>query len=71
MHVRRVYVSFSAMLVDNRRMLVLLRSLGARSTAHPDGPQLVRAVFELADVALGRPMQAPAWSAPALAATAG
>jgi len=35
-------------LVENRRMLVLMRGLGASTRAHPDGPQLVRAVFDLA-----------------------
>ncbi|WIT13169.1 GNAT family N-acetyltransferase [Paucibacter sediminis] len=34
-------------LVENRRMLVLMRGLGAGTRAHPDGPQLVRVVFEL------------------------
>lgn len=35
-------------LADNRRMLALMRDLGARMASHPDGPQLVRAVLDLA-----------------------
>jgi acetyltransferase len=34
-------------LPENRRMLVLMRGLGAETRAHPDGPQLVRVVFPL------------------------
>lgn len=38
---------FGDVLVENRRMLVLMRGLGASTRTHPDGPQLVRAVFDL------------------------
>jgi hypothetical protein len=34
-------------LPENRRMLVLMRGLGARTRAHPDGPGLVQVVFDL------------------------
>jgi acetyltransferase len=34
-------------LPDNRRMLVLMRGLGAHTRAHPDGPQLVQVVYPL------------------------
>lgn len=34
-------------LPDNRRMLVLMRGLGAHSRPHPDGPQLVQMVYPL------------------------
>jgi len=43
--VQRLY---GDILADNRRMLALMRDQGARLTGHPDGPQLVRAVFDLA-----------------------
>jgi len=39
---------YGDILADNRRMLALMRDRGARMTAHPDGPQLVRAVLDLA-----------------------
>lgn len=38
---------FGDVLAENRRMLALMRELGARLKAHPDGPQLVRAVLVL------------------------
>jgi acetyltransferase len=38
---------FGDVLAENRRMLALMRDLGARLQAHPDGPQLVRAVLAL------------------------
>ncbi|MEK8030235.1 GNAT family N-acetyltransferase [Ideonella sp. DXS29W] len=34
-------------LPENRRMLVLMRGLGATTRPHPDGPQMVQAVFPL------------------------
>lgn len=34
-------------LPENRRMLVLMRGLGAHTRPHPDGPQLVQVVYEL------------------------
>lgn len=34
-------------LPENRRMLVLMRGLGAESRPHPDGPALVQVVFAL------------------------
>lgn len=34
-------------LPDNRRMLVLMRGLGAHPRPHPDGPQLVQMVYPL------------------------
>lgn len=34
-------------LPDNRRMLVLMRGLGAHTRPHPDGPQLVQMVYPL------------------------
>jgi acetyltransferase len=34
-------------LPENRRMLVLMRGLGAETRSHPDGPQLVRVVYPL------------------------
>lgn len=34
-------------LPENRRMLVLMRGLGAGTRPHPDGPQLVQIVYEL------------------------
>jgi acetyltransferase len=33
-------------LADNRRMIVLMRGLGARVRGHPDGPQLLQVVFD-------------------------
>ncbi|KQY81230.1 GNAT family N-acetyltransferase [Pelomonas sp. Root1444] len=42
--VQRLY---GEVLAENRRMLALMRELGARLQAHPDGPQLVRAVLTL------------------------
>jgi GNAT superfamily N-acetyltransferase len=39
---------YGDVLAENRRMLVLMRGLGAVAQAHPDGPQLVRVVFQLA-----------------------
>ena len=38
---------FGDVLVQNRRMLVLLRGLGGVARPHPDGPQLSRVVFKL------------------------
>ena len=38
---------YGEVLAENRRMLALMRELGARLQAHPDGPQLVRAVLAL------------------------
>jgi len=38
---------YGDMLAENRRMLALMRDLGARLLPHPDGPQLVRAVLDL------------------------
>jgi len=38
---------YGDVLTDNRRMLALMRELGARFTPHPDGPQLVRTVLDL------------------------
>lgn len=35
-------------LPENRRMLVLMRGLGAHTRPHPDGPQLVQVVYPLA-----------------------
>lgn len=35
-------------LPENRRMLVLMRGLGAETRPHPDGPALVQVVFDLA-----------------------
>ncbi len=35
-------------LPENRRMLVLMRGLGAHARPHPDGPQLVQMVYPLA-----------------------
>jgi acetyltransferase len=48
-HARRhgVKTLFGDVLNGNRRMLVLMRGLGAVARTHPDGPQLVRVVFEL------------------------
>ena len=34
-------------LPENRRMLVLMRGLGASTRPHPDGPQMVQIVYEL------------------------
>lgn len=34
-------------LPENRRMLVLMRGLGATTRPHPDGPQMVQIVYEL------------------------
>jgi len=34
-------------LPENRRMLVLMRGLGAETRPHPDGPQLVQVVYPL------------------------
>lgn len=42
--VQRLY---GDILVDNRRMLALMREFGAQLLPHPDGPQLVRAVLTL------------------------
>ncbi|MFT7772706.1 GNAT family N-acetyltransferase [Roseateles sp.] len=39
---------YGDVLADNRRMLALMRDQGARLTPHPDGPQLVRAVLDIA-----------------------
>lgn len=38
---------FGEVLADNRRMLGLMREVGARLQAHPDGGQLVRGVLDL------------------------
>lgn len=38
---------YGDVLSDNRRMLALMRDLGARLLPHPDGAQLVRAVLDL------------------------
>ncbi|MDN3919969.1 GNAT family N-acetyltransferase [Roseateles violae] len=38
---------FGDVLHGNRRMQVLMQGLGATAHAHPDGPQLMRLVFEL------------------------
>lgn len=38
---------YGDILFENRRMIVLMRGLGARTEPHPDGPQLLRAVFDL------------------------
>jgi acetyltransferase len=38
---------FGDVLVQNRRMLVLMRGLGAVARRHPDGPQLTRLYFDL------------------------
>ena len=48
-HARRNGVSaiFGDVLTENRRMIVLMRGLGASARTHPDGPQLVRVVFGL------------------------
>ncbi len=48
-HARRHGVQhlYGDVLADNRRMLALMRDLGARLQAHPDGAQLVRAVLSL------------------------
>ena len=35
-------------LPENRRMLVLMRGLGASTRPHPAGPQMVQIVYELA-----------------------
>lgn len=43
--VRRLY---GDVLAENRRMLALMRDLGARTQPHPDGPQLVRTLLEWA-----------------------
>ncbi|MET0518268.1 MAG: GNAT family N-acetyltransferase [Burkholderiaceae bacterium] len=59
---------FGDVLVQNRRMLVLMQGLGARLRPHPDGPQLARAVFDLA--ALGE-TPAAAVQDPTLADLAG
>jgi GNAT superfamily N-acetyltransferase len=39
---------YGDVLADNRRMLALMRDLGARLQPHPEGAQLVRAVIDLA-----------------------
>jgi acetyltransferase len=46
-HARRHGVRhlYGDILADNRRMLALMREFGAQLQAHPDGPQLVRAVL--------------------------
>jgi acetyltransferase len=36
-------------LPENRRMIVLMRGLGATTRPHPDGPSLVQVVFDLAN----------------------
>lgn len=46
-HARGLKALYGDMLVENRRMIVLMRGLGARTELHPDGPQLLRAVFDL------------------------
>jgi acetyltransferase len=38
---------YGDVLPENRRMLALLRDLGAHTRPHPDGPQLARVVLEL------------------------
>lgn len=38
---------FGDVLVQNRRMLVLMRGLGGVARSHPDEPQLTRVVFKL------------------------
>jgi acetyltransferase len=38
---------YGDILADNRRMLALMRELGAQMQPHPDGPELVRAVLRL------------------------
>lgn len=50
MHARQqgVQTLYGDVLADNRRMLALMRDQGARLTPHPDGPQLVRAVLDVA-----------------------
>ena len=40
---------YGDVLTENRRMLVLMRGLGARTRPHPLGPQIVRVVFNLAE----------------------
>ncbi|NCT83882.1 MAG: GNAT family N-acetyltransferase [Comamonadaceae bacterium] len=43
-----VQALYGDVLAEHRRMLALMRDQGARLTPHPDGPQLVRAVLDLA-----------------------
>lgn len=38
---------YGDVLAENRRMLVLMRGMGATARPHPDGPQLVRVVYPL------------------------
>ena len=46
-HRQGVQRLYGDVLAENRRMLALMREFGARLQAHPDGPQLVRAVLTL------------------------
>lgn len=55
---------FGDVLVQNRRMLVLMQGLGAQLRPHPDGPQLARAVFDLARLAADGPSAVPPQAGP-------
>ncbi len=48
-HARRAGLSalYGDVLTENRRMLVLMRGLGARTRPHALGPQIVRVTFDL------------------------
>jgi acetyltransferase len=48
-HARRqgIQALVGDVLPENRRMLVLMRGLGAETRPHPDGPQLVQVVYPL------------------------
>lgn len=48
-HARRQGLTalYGDVLAENRRMLVLMRGMGAVARPHPDGPQLVRVVYSL------------------------
>jgi GNAT superfamily N-acetyltransferase len=50
-HARRAGLKavYGDVLTENRRMLVLMRGLGAKTRAHPLGPQIVRVAFDLGD----------------------
>jgi len=54
---RGIKALFGDVLAQNRRMLVLMRGLGAVTRPHPDGPQLLRVVFELAPDTQNKPSQ--------------
>ncbi len=40
---------YGDVLTENRRMLVLMRALGARARPHPQGPQIARIAFDLSE----------------------